>query len=71
MKVYCLRFDHVGHGDHIVLNSECASREEAEAFLSDRIENCQAFRGEYVALIPHNQYLAEHGRPVHLPGKGF
>lgn len=71
MKIYCLRFDHMCHGDHIVLNSECADRYAAELFLGDRQANGQSFRGEYVALIPRNQYLAEHGRPVNLPARGF
>lgn len=61
MKTYCLRFDHFGKGDTLVLNSACTDRYSAELFLSDRIANKQAFRGEYVAVMRVGDYTRENG----------
>ena len=64
MKIYCLRFDHFGKGDTLVLNSECATRADAETLLFDRNATGVAFRGEYVALMRWADYLRESNRYV-------
>lgn len=62
MKIYCLRFDHFGKGDTLVMNSACIDRRAAKDFLADRLANCDAFRDEYVAVMREEDYTREnHG----------